>query len=125
MKVADRTDDKKTKAEVEVEVRFCYRCKWTLRATWMATEILQSFAEDLTAVKLVPSEPGIYQIMVKIFRYEGADVDLNESQRVVESECVIWDRKIEDGFPYPKDIKRRLKKRIFPEKELGKCVENK
>lgn len=82
-----------------ITITYCTRCNWLLRAAWIAQELLQTFGEDLAEVALIPGSGGIYRIAV-----DGH---------------VLWDRKADDGFPGPRDIKQRLRDRIAPDRDLG------
>ena len=83
-----------------IEIIYCPRCNWLLRAAWMAQELLSSFADDLSEVALVPSqEGGAFEI-----RLDGE---------------ILWERKRDDGFPDAKCLKQRLRDRIDPDRDLG------
>lgn len=82
-----------------VEIRYCPRCGWLLRAAWMAQELLSTFVDELGEVALVPSNPGTYQI-------------------VLDGE-VLFDRRVRGRFPQPKEIKQSLRDRIAPDRDLG------
>jgi len=92
----------------EIVVSYCVKCKWQLRAAWMAQEILSTFEQDLGSVALRPSlEGGTYLIATS------------------DGSKVIWDRKVEKRFPEAKEMKRRIRDLILPDKELGSCLEGK
>lgn len=81
-------------------IEYCPKCRWLLRAAWMAQELLTTFQEDLHAVTLVPSEiAGRYTVHL-----EGQ---------------LLWDRKRENGFPEPKELKKRVRDMIAPDRNLG------
>ncbi len=83
----------------EVEIRYCPRCKWLLRAAWYAQELLSTFEDDLAGVRLSPAtEAGVFSIKI--------------------DEVVVLDRK-EHGFLEAKEIKRRIRDHIDPERALG------
>lgn len=82
-----------------VKIHYCSQCNWMLRATWMAQELLHTFSTDLASVTLVPGTGGIYEITV--------------------NDEVIWNRKVDNGFPDAAEIKRRLRAICFPERDLG------
>uniref|UniRef100_A0A6S8FPG4 Selenoprotein W n=1 Tax=Aplanochytrium stocchinoi TaxID=215587 RepID=A0A6S8FPG4_9STRA len=109
--VADKSVANNT-GKARVEILYCTKCKWLLRASWMATELLSTFSDDIGSVSLTPSLPGTY--IIRVWR-NGAD----------QEPTIVWDRKENGGFPYPKDIKKKIRDICFPEKQLGKCVENK
>lgn len=83
-----------------VTIEYCPKCNWLLRAAYMAQELLVTFEEELNAVALKPSETaGRYTIWV--------------------NDKVLFDRKIEGGFPEVKQLKQILRDTIAPEKSLG------
>lgn len=82
-----------------ITLQYCSQCNWMLRASWMAQELLHSFSADLGSVTLVPGTGGIFVI----------DIDGK----------VIWDRKLDGGFPDAAELKRRVRHYCFPEKDLG------
>ena len=86
-------------SQPRVEIRYCVKCKWLLRAAWLGQELLQTFENEIGEVALVPGETGEFRILV--------------------SGTLIWDRKIDDGFPQPKILKQRIRDVIAPEKHLG------
>ncbi len=83
-----------------IEIEYCPKCNWMLRAAYMAQEVLSSFTEDIYGVTLVPSEiSGRYTVRV----------DGNE----------IFDRKREGRFPEIKELKQLIRNVVAPEKSLG------
>ena len=83
-----------------IEIEYCPKCGWLLRAAWMAQELLTTFSDDLHAVQLRPSEvAGRYTITM--------------------DEELLWDRKREGHFPEPKEIKQRVRDIIAPDRSLG------
>ncbi len=83
-----------------VTITYCIGCNWLLRAGWMAQELLQTFAEALGGVTLVPGEMGgVFEISV-----DGH---------------LIWERKRDGGFPDVKELKSRVRDRIEPTRDLG------
>ncbi|MBX3571967.1 MAG: SelT/SelW/SelH family protein [Mesorhizobium sp.] len=82
-----------------IRITYCTQCNWMLRAAWMAQELLSSFGADLGEVTLVPGTGGIFEI--------HCDGEL------------IWERKRDGGFPEAAELKRRLRDKVWPERELG------
>jgi selenoprotein W-related protein len=82
-----------------LEIEYCRMCRWTLRAFWLAQELLQTFEEDFTEVRMKPTTGGVFKVRV------------NEQE--------IWCRKTENGFPEPKVLKQRVREVIDPERDLG------
>lgn len=82
-----------------LEIEYCARCNFLLRAAWLAQELLTTFAEELGEVSLQPSTGGVFEI-----RLDGE---------------TLWSRKAEGRFPEAKEIKQRVRDRIAPAKSLG------
>ena len=83
-----------------ITIEYCPQCGWLLRAAYMAQELLITFADDIGAVTLKPSEEGGRYIIY------------------VEEE-IVFDRKIHGGFPEIKEIKKLVRDVVNPEKSLG------
>lgn len=83
-----------------IEIHYCRTCRFILRATWMAQELLMTFADDLGGLMLVPDEGGT-------FRVQTADGK------------IIFDRKTEGHFPESKELKQLVRDIIAPDKNLG------
>ncbi len=47
-----------------IEIIYCKKCRWLMRSTWMAQEILTTFDEELSEVALIPGTGGIFEIRV-------------------------------------------------------------
>ncbi len=46
-----------------IEIEYCTKCRWMVRAAWMAQELLSTFEENLEGVALVPgAEGGIFEV---------------------------------------------------------------
>ena len=82
-----------------VVITYCPKCRWLLRAAWMAQELLVTFERELAEVALRPGDEGVYEVSV-----DGV---------------VIWSRAGEGRFPEPKELKQRLRDRIAPGRSLG------
>ena len=82
-----------------VEIEYCTKCRWLLRAAWMAQELLTTFQDELGEVTLQPGIGGIFEI-----RADGE---------------TIWSRSGEGRFPEMKELKQRLRDRIAPGRPLG------
>jgi selenoprotein W-related protein len=72
-----------------------------LRATWLAQEVLITFAQEIGSVSLEPVKEtaGIFQVW------------LNDKP--------VWCRKLDSGFPQPKELKQRIRDLICPGRDLG------
>lgn len=83
-----------------VEIEYCPKCRWMLRAAWLAQEILSTFETEVGEVALQPSATsGTFEV-----RVDGT---------------TVWSRKAEARFPEAKELKQRLRDRIAPGKDLG------
>ena len=82
-----------------VRIHYCSQCRFVLRATWLAQELLFTFAETLGEVCLVPGSGGIFQVEV--------DGEL------------IFDRAVEGRFPESKELKQLVRDRVDPGRDLG------
>ena len=82
-----------------IEINYCTQCRWLLRASWMAQELLSTFDGDLAAVTLRPGTGGVFDITL--------DGDL------------LWSRKAEGRFPDIVELKQRLRDRVDPARNLG------
>ena len=86
-------------ARSRIEIHYCTQCRWLLRATWCAQELLTTFEPDLGEVALVPETGGIFEVRV--------DGD------------TLWSRKAAGRFPELKELKRLVRDRVAPGKDLG------
>ena len=83
-----------------IEIEYCPKCGWMLRAAYMAQEVLSTFSEELHGVLLIPSEvAGRFTVRT--------------------SEQEIFDRKREGRFPEIKELKQLIRDRVCPDKDLG------
>lgn len=82
-----------------IEIEYCTKCRWMLRAAWMAQELLVTFDGEVGEVALVPGDGGIFEV-----RVDGV---------------LAWSRVDDGGFPQPKELKQRTRDLISPGKDLG------
>ncbi len=82
-----------------IVIHYCTQCQWLLRAAWMAQELLSTFGGELGEVALMPGTGGVFQIS-----YDGR---------------IIWDRKVDGGFPDARTLKQRVRDRLDPARDLG------
>ena len=84
----------------DITIEYCPKCRWLLRAAYMAQELLTTFEDDLRGVTLVPSEiSGRYTISI--------------------NDTVLFDRKREGRFPEIKELKQLVRDVVHPGKDLG------
>jgi selenoprotein W-related protein len=82
-----------------VEIEYCSQCRFILRASWMAQELLTTFADELGEVALVPGTGGIFEVRLNGER--------------------LWNKKQAGRFPEPKEIKQLIRDRVAPDRDLG------
>ena len=82
-----------------VEIRYCTRCRWLMRAAWMAQELLTTFDGEIQELSLQPGDGGIFEVI--------ANGDL------------VWSRKTAGRFPEITELKQRVRDVIAPQKNLG------
>ncbi|KAK0711068.1 Rdx family-domain-containing protein [Lasiosphaeris hirsuta] len=97
-----------------VTIQFCTQCKWLLRAAYYAQELLSTFSTALGEVALQPSTGGIFVIEITAPSASLVGEPAPQLQRFT-----LWDRKIDGGFPETKELKRRVRDVIQPERNLG------
>lgn len=82
-----------------VEIVYCQRCRFVLRAGWLAQELLLTLGEVVGEVALVPGEGGIFEVWIEGERvFSRAEVG-----RFVES----------------KELKQLVRDRLAPGRDLG------
>jgi len=82
-----------------IEIEYCTQCRWLLRAAWMAQELLQTFQQDIGGVTMIPGSGGIFEIRI------GGET--------------IWSRNAQGCFPEIKELKRLVRDRVAPGRDLG------
>ncbi|ORY06959.1 hypothetical protein K493DRAFT_332916 [Basidiobolus meristosporus CBS 931.73] len=82
-----------------VEIEYCTQCRWVMRAGWTAQELLVTFQQAIGEVALVPGTGGVFKV-----RVDGE---------------LIWDRKVNGGFPELKELKQLVRDKVAPEMALG------
>jgi selenoprotein W-related protein len=86
-------------ASPRITITYCTQCRWLLRASWMAQELLSTFSKEIGELALQPGTGGVFQVRVE--------------------EELIWDRAEFGGFPEIADLKRLVRDRIAPNRNLG------
>jgi selenoprotein W-related protein len=82
-----------------VEITYCTRCKFLLRAAWLAQELLTTFESELAEVALRPGSGGLFEV-----RLDGEVVASNREDR---------------KMPEPGEVKRLLRDRLAPGRRIG------
>ncbi|KDR83325.1 hypothetical protein GALMADRAFT_132790 [Galerina marginata CBS 339.88] len=111
-----------------VTIEFCDRCRWLHRASWVQTELFLTFPPPaIGSIALIPlnkdETAGRFRVWLSI---PGLDAPL-----------LVWDRKVEGGFPELKVLvrvifllhkvdntssslqKQRIRDQLQPGKSLG------
>ena len=87
-----------------IEIEYCTKCRWLLRASWIAQELLSTFSDGIRGVTLIPgNEAGIFEIRC------GREV--------------IWERGKKKGLPEIKELKQKVRDVVAPDKNL-RHIEN-
>ncbi|KAH8106227.1 Rdx family-domain-containing protein [Cristinia sonorae] len=90
-------------------IEFCDRCRWLHRASWVSTELFITFPSPaLKAITILPhtTEKTAGRFRVWLFTQD-------------QPPTLLWDRKVEGGFPELKVLKQRIRDKIQPGKSLG------
>ena len=82
-----------------IAITYCTQCNWLLRASWMASELLNTFGTELGSLTLVPGTGG------------GFPIDGDRPQG--------WERKRGGGFPDVVTLKRLIRDAALPDWNLG------
>ncbi|KFA68755.1 hypothetical protein S40285_01222 [Stachybotrys chlorohalonatus IBT 40285] len=94
-----------------VTIQFCTQCRWMLRAAYFAQELLSTFSLSLGEVALQPSTGGTFVVTIYHRQQTAGDTGI--------ASTVLWDRKVDGGFPETKELKRRVRDVIEPGRDLG------
>ncbi|WP_348672181.1 SelT/SelW/SelH family protein [uncultured Abyssibacter sp.] len=82
-----------------IAIEYCTQCRFVLRASWLAQELLFTFADDLAEVALRPSTGGVFRVLL--------------------DEQPLFDRADHHRFPDSKELKQLVRDRIDPTRDLG------
>lgn len=82
-----------------VTIVYCWRCRFLLRASWLAQELLFTFEDALHEVALRPGPNGVFEVWL-------------DGER-------IFSKAGEGRFPEAKELKQRVRDRVSPERALG------
>ena len=87
------------RAGAGVEIEYWTGCRWVRRAAWMAQELLTTVEEEIAELALIPGEGGGFEV-----RLDGQ---------------TLWSRAGEGRFPEAKELKRRVRDSVAPDRDLG------
>ena len=82
-----------------VTIEYCTQCRWLLRASWLAQELLTTFEAELAEVALLPGSGGVLDV-----RVDGE---------------LIFSRAQAGRFPEAKELKQAVRDRVAPGRDLG------
>ncbi|MAX53820.1 MAG: selenoprotein [Methylophaga sp.] len=82
-----------------IAISYCTQCRWLLRATWMAQELLTTFDDEITSLSLIPASGGLFEVHA--------------------NEQLLWSRKQEGRFPDITELKQLVRDVIAPDRSLG------
>ncbi|GEM06077.1 selenoprotein, Rdx type family protein [Rhodotorula toruloides] len=109
-------------------IEFCDRCRWLHRATWTQTELFLTFPPSpdssttgLRSISLVPRnapETG-GRFRVWLLRDSSQRDGQGRGKEKGRGWELVWDRKVEGGFPEMKELKQRIRNLIAPSQDLG------
>lgn len=102
---------------VDISIEYCSSCRWMLRSSWIASELLTTFTNEpkLTSVTMIPQSPPLSE--GGIFRVCASYADANNENE--DQIIVLWDRKVEGRFPESKEVKQLVRDCVNPDKDLG------
>jgi len=119
-----------------IEITYCTGCRWLLRSIWTAQELLTTFDTDISSVTVSPSrsEQGglfvsgtilLFFFYCVVIHTTYVRLDLSFVQTVTLDGEVIWDRIEQGRFPELKELKRIIRDKVVPAKDLGHSDEKK
>ncbi|TKY88417.1 hypothetical protein EX895_002769 [Sporisorium graminicola] len=112
-----------------VVIEYCQRCKFGLRANWFQQELLSTFAPSppnleatgttasVASVMLIPKVDDISSGRFRI--YIATAQTAKEAKQGKGGLKLLWDRKVESGFPEMRILKQKVRDLINPDFGLG------
>jgi selenoprotein W-related protein len=82
-----------------VSILYCTQCRWLLRASWLASELLTTFEAELGGVTLLPGTGGVFEVRL--------------------GDELLFSRATEGRFPEAAELKRLVRDRVAPGRDLG------
>jgi selenoprotein W-related protein len=86
-------------AGARIEITYCTKCRFLLRASWMAQELLTTFGDELGEVAIVPGSGGIFEI-----KLDGEVIATNQETK---------------EMPDPAQVKRKVRNLVAPDRKIG------
>jgi predicted Rdx family selenoprotein len=99
-----------------------------LRAAYFGQELLSTFGTTIGEIALIPATGGIFTVKLTYSPETVSTGAGNSSSNGMEVEgsgevgvksVLIWDRKVEGGFPETKVLKQRVRDCLEPGRDLG------
>jgi predicted Rdx family selenoprotein len=88
-----------------------------------AQELLQTFGTSIGEIALIPVTGGIFTVkmthVISDTPLSTAETPPSSDANVKVGESMIWDRKVDGGFPETKELKNRVRNIIEPGRDLG------
>ena len=85
--------------KAKITIHYCAQCRFILRASWMAQELLMTFPDEISELALKPGTGGVFEVLL-----EGK---------------IIYSKEDMGKFPESKDLKQLIRDKIAPDKDLG------
>ena len=82
-----------------IEILYCTQCRWLLRSTWIAQELLTTFEQEISTLTLKPGTGGIFEVSA--------------------NGVLVWSRKDQGRFPEITELKQLIRDHIAPGRDLG------
>lgn len=82
-----------------VVIKYCTQCRWLMRSTWMAQELLTTFELEIDELSLQLGTGGVFEVYA--------------------NEKLVWSRKEKARFPEITELKQVVRDVIAPNKSLG------
>ncbi|GAC94721.1 hypothetical protein PHSY_002294 [Pseudozyma hubeiensis SY62] len=103
-----------------IVIEYCQRCKFGLRANWFQQELLSTFATTTTSEAEAGASIAAVLMIPKVDdasagRFRVYFLAPQEEQGLK----LVWDRKVQSGFPEMKVLKQRVRDLINPSFGLG------
>ena len=85
--------------KAKITIHYCTKCRFILRASWLAQELLMTFPDEIDELSLKPGDHGVFEVWI--------------------GETLIHSKKSSGNFPEPKQLKQSIRDIIAPGKSLG------
>ncbi len=83
-----------------IRIEYCVKCRWLIRAAWLAQEFLSTFENELGGVTIAPGDKAaVFNITI--------------------GDHLLWSREVKGRFPQVKEIKQLIRDQVAPGRDLG------